>query len=1515
MKNRLNDDNDRLLTTLYILSMTSFSQFLNSFNPETKGKQFEVFVKRFLKNDPYWSSQVDQIWLWDEWPGRWGRDKGVDLIFKHKNGETWAVQAKCYSQNYEVTKSDVDKFLSESNRKQIDKRLLIASTDRLGENAIDAINNQHPKEVICFLFSDFEKAEFVYPDHISKLSTAKRKAPPTPRPHQLEAIDAADEGFKNNDRGQLIMACGTGKTFVSLWVKERISAQSTLVLVPSLSLLSQTLREWTFAAKESFEVLCVCSDESVGDQSDEDSILKSVKDLSFPVTTDSEKIKHFLKGRGNKVIFSTYQSSALIAESQSGTKSPALDLAIADEAHRCTGEESDHFTTILKDSLIKAKKRLFITSTSKRFKSNVKEKAEERGVEIFGMDDELVFGEVFYSLPFGEAIERELLTDYQVVIVGVDDPTISEWIENRELVKTDSGETMDSESLAAYIGLLKAIKDYDLKRIISFHRRIKSAEEFSLDLPSLFYHIPEKHLPKGKLLSDYVSGEMSSYKRNIKIKNLKELFEVDRGLLANVRCLSEGVDLPSLDGVAFIDPKDSEIDIVQAVGRAIRLSKDKKIGTIYLPVFLKEGNDVESALDSSIFKPVANVLKALKSHDDILSFELDQFRTNLGKKGKKYKIKGFRKIVFDLPKKLDASFSESLRTMIVEQTTESWFFLFGLLENYVDSVGDALVPTDYKVDGKYKLGNWVSTQRSRKENLTSEKIIKLESLEGWTWDLYAYLWNLGISGLKDYVNNNGHSLVPNDFVSIQGFKLGSWVSGIRSKKGKLTKKRLNEIELIDKWVWDVNYEKWEIGYSKLKIFIKDNGHSIVPRVKGIDEYNLRSWVSNQRTNYIKNKLTKKQIKRLESLKVWTWEPINYIWERNFTELIKYIDQNGTSLVKASHITDSKIKLGNWVSNLRIHKDRLRDDQIKRLETLIDWTWDVIESKWIEGKLNLIKYYKENGNALVPSDHICSNGYNLGSWVGNQRTNNKKDKLSKDKITFFESLNGWVWNKKDFLWEIGFNHLLNYIKEYGDSKVPEKFRNIEYFHLGMWVKNQRLMKDKMLPERISMFEELSGWSWDVLTDLWNQNYEDLKNYYKKYNTSFINSDYKTSNKKSLRMWASRQKNNPEKLSKERFNKLDSLDLWIWDIKDFQWDIGFEHLKEYIKTYGNAIVFHSHVCKDGYKLGSWVANQRRRQNRLTLEKFKRLEDLNEWVWGIVDSEFENKFSYLIEFYKTHGHYLVKQDYVCDDGYKLGTWISHIRLNRNTLPNELKSKFDHLEGWVWNAIKYKWELGIKSLKKFIEDNGHSHVKMNFTDIEGYNLGTFVANIRNRKKKLKKEQIDELNRIGFEWEKKFKDLWRKNLEEYKDYILQNETCHVPNNFISESDFNLGQWVSRTRQRKDKLSNDKIEILNEIGFIWDTQQYFFEQNLSRLKEFIKENGHAKVPAAYKTQDGYNLGSWISNIRLGNIKIGKLQKKALSEVGFLWDISQYILEHSINHNTKMEKVTTLLEKKVGNNLI
>jgi predicted helicase len=246
------------------------------------------------------------------------------------------------------------------------------------------------------------------------------------------------------------------------------------------------------------------------------------------------------------------------------------------------------------------------------------------------MNDEKSFGKRFHTLTFGEAIQRDLLTDYRVLIVGVDNERIKEWIENRLLVSTGTGLTIDAESLAGQIGLLKAIKDWDLRRLISFHGRVRRAKEFSEDIIQVGEWIDDDHRPSRSLWAEYVSGQMPTNARRQKLKRLTNVGKGEIGLLSNARCLSEDVDVPTLDGVAFIDPRSSEIDIIQSVGRAIRLSENKTMGTIVIPVFIEQADNAEEALEASDFKPIWDVLEALKSHDDRLSDELDQLRIELG---------------------------------------------------------------------------------------------------------------------------------------------------------------------------------------------------------------------------------------------------------------------------------------------------------------------------------------------------------------------------------------------------------------------------------------------------------------------------------------------------------------------------------------------------------------------------------------------------------------------------------------------------------------------------------------------------------------------------------------------------------------------------------------------------------------------------------------------------------------------------------------------------------------------
>lgn len=1192
-----------------------FSDFYNSLdtNALKRGRQFERFVKWFLQTDPEWSTQVDKVWLWDEYPERWGIDCGIDLVFRHKNGNIWAVQAKCYSAEYHITKDDVDKFLSESNRRHITHRLLIATTDRIGNNARQVCEAQE-KPVVRFLLSDFERAALEYPANFGELAQAKRKEPPTPYDHQNEARAAVVSGLQTSDRGQLIMACGTGKTFVTLWIKEHLNSQLTLVLVPSLGLLSQLLREWTFAATTPFEWLCVCSDQTVTKGNDE--AIHSVTDLPFRVTSDANEVKLFLRGAGNRVVFSTYQSSAVIAAAQADPATPAFDFAVADEAHRCAGKVGNDFTTILDNAQIRSTKRLFATATPRTYSSKVKKAAEDRGVEVVGMDNAAQFGEVLYALPFGKAIENKLLTDYRVVIIGVDNPTIAQWIATRELVTTDTGIETDSESLAAQIGLLKAIKDYDLKRIISFHSRVNRAEAFTNEIRKITEWISDEHRPSGTLHTDFISGNMPTNKRKIKLDCLKTLTADERGVLSNARCLSEGVDVPSLDGVAFIDPRSSQVDIIQAVGRAIRLSADKKIGTIVLPVFIAAGQNAEDTIEASNFKPIWDVLNALKAHDDVLNCELDQIRTELGRKpGTGVRTGGLPKIIIDLPNTVDAAFGNALRSYMVEQVTAPWNFWFGLLEAFAEHEGHCSPPALYKTSDGYRLGNWVSFQRVRKNYLLSERKARLEALPGWSWDALSDKWELGFRSVKEYAEREGHAKVPIKYKTVDGYRVGGWVVLQRTTKDNLSLERRVRLEELPGWSWDLLSDQWEDAFCHLNEFVEINGHTKVPQsYKTADGYRLGAWVSKQRAK--KESISLERKVQLEAFSDWCWAEKSVCerkqWGEWFNLLKEFVDREGHCLPPAQYKTADGYGLGSWVSSQRAKKDSISPERKAQLEELPSWSWDPFVDKWEEGFRCVKEFADREGHAKVPDDYQTLEGYQLGGWVCTQRI--KKNKLSLKLKARLEALPGWSWDPLSDVWEDSFSRLKEFADREGHTRVPHSYISADETRLGYWVATQRYKKGKMAPDRKARLDVLPGWSWDALSDKWEEGFHNLRKFAYREGHSNAPSDYKTPDGYSLGQWVSIQRQKKDRMSPERKARLEELPGWSWDPLSNMWEEGFRRLKEFVDKEGHAKVPQNYKTTEGYGVGAWASKQRAKQSNMSPERKSRLEALPGWVWRV-------------------------------------------------------------------------------------------------------------------------------------------------------------------------------------------------------------------------------------------------------------------------------------------------------------
>jgi superfamily II DNA or RNA helicase len=637
------------------------------------------------------------------------------------------------------------------------------------------------------------------------------------------------------------------------------------------------------------------------------------------------------------VVFCTYQSSQLIADAQIDAEVPTFDLAIADEAHRCAGKADAGFATILDGEKIRASKRLFTTATPRYFGKAIKDASKAADLAVIGMDDETVFGPVIHQLTFGQAIQDELLNDYQVVIVGVDEPMVKQWIDNYEIVATNPDETTDARTLAAKIGMLKAVRDYDLKRVISFHSRVSGAKKFSEELTEVADLIEPANRPDGTFLSDYVSGEMKAGDRKDKIDKLKELEGYDRGILTNAKCLAEGVDVPSLDGVAFIDPKGSQVEIIQAVGRAIRKVRGAAIqtkGTVVIPVFIEDGEDLEETIEESNFKPVWDVLKALRAHDEVLADTLDQYRTNMAKSASQSRETISDKIIFDLPANVDAEFSAALRTVLVEASTASWEFWLGLLVQFKEAEGHWRVPHGFKLDG-YNLRSWVNNQRSNKERLSTERKQRLDDL-GFVWDVLEEAWEEGFRKLVQFKEAEGHCRVPRRFKLDVG--LATWVGTQRSKIESLSTERKQRLDDLG-FVWDVLEEAWEEGFSKLVQFKEAEGHCRVLEGFKLDGVGLGSWIRTQRAN--KENLSTERKQRLDDLG-FAWDPYAEAWEEGFSKLVQFKEAEGHCRVPHGFKLDG-ISLGNWIRTQRANKENLSTERKQLLDDL-GFAWDASKDR-------------------------------------------------------------------------------------------------------------------------------------------------------------------------------------------------------------------------------------------------------------------------------------------------------------------------------------------------------------------------------------------------------------------------------------------------------------------------------------------------------------------------------------------------------------------------------------------
>lgn len=1049
---------------------SNFTKLIQSFDEDAlrRGKQFEKAVKYLLQNDPKHKRKYKHVWLWDEFPERTGPDIGIDLVAKGHDNSLCAIQAKCFDPGRQIPKSEIDSFISAASPRKYAHRMLVATTDGLSVNARKTLRDNH---VTLVLRSSLELLESFWPETFLSLGATRTISKYVPRTHQTQAINDVSAGLQTASRGQLIMACGTGKTLTALWITELLDSSCTLVLVPSLSLLSQTLSEWTTHANTQWSYLCVCSDETVN--KNDDMPISNVDDLPFEVTTKPADIAKFLKTRGRKIVFSTYQSSAQVAKAQklAGKK---FDLTIADEAHRLTGKNDAEFATVLDPKKIPTKKLLFMTATPRTYTPAIKQTASDRGVEISSMDDEKVFGKELHKLSFGQAIEQDLLTDYRVVIVGVTDPQVQELIERRELVSVGGKVETDARTLAAHIGLAKAVKDYDLKKTISFHGRIKTATAFAKDFPKIVEWMPDDHKPSGTFWADTITGAMNSSERRILLDKLKADIPNQHSLLSNARCLTEGIDVPALDAVAFIDPRSSQVDIIQAVGRAIRRSSNKTLGTIVLPVLIPADVDVETAVEDSAFKPIWGIVNALRAHDEKLANELDELRTNLGR-DKRWRLTLPPKLVIDLPIQIDdlhLDFAAKLSLKVVENTTKSWNFWFGLLQAFIKEKGHCRVQ-DKEIFNGHALGTWVTKQRMsyKRRTLSVNFVEQLNSIFGWSWDLRANAWFVMYDALDNFQKQHKTLKIPLK-LQINGRSLSTWVEKQRSKyfRNILDLQKAALLQQLEGWSWQPRDDSWMVQYRKLLAYAKENGHCRAP-----SKSELQRWSAKQRG---RKSLTQDQRQLLEKIEGWTWDPYDFRWEERFAELQTFFKQNGHIVIPQR---GPRGQLGAWLTSQRVQAKRKKIplDHLRRLEAIDGWNVKTPEQIWNE-RFDELKFLTKQLGHLPNQGDLASTGNNqLYSWINTQKQFRKRGKLSKNREKLLKSIPGWNWGYEQTDWDLRLEELRAATKRLGRAPRSRDLQSPNQRKLLNWMTMQRQehRAGALSPEKVKKLQQIKGWEWN------------------------------------------------------------------------------------------------------------------------------------------------------------------------------------------------------------------------------------------------------------------------------------------------------------------------------------------------------------------------------------------------------------------------------------------------------
>jgi len=606
-----------------------------------KGNAFEEFTYAYfkIKNNFY---QIAEIYPYKMVPQKYKdkyrlamRDSGVDGLIIRKDGTAVAYQSKFRSHRASPSYEELTKFWSEG--RYCDYCCTVANSYSLTN-----LSDKHEQNMKILVYDFFALSVSFFNElfNLTNNSNISKTDLNEPYEYQKKIISEVISKFRYEERGKIIAACGTGKTLTALWIAEQMDIEIVLFLAPSISLIKQTLEVWSNQAKLSFSYICICSDNTVSENVENDESDISISELGIPVSTNEKDISNFFKidNVRRKYIFSTYQSTEKVASAIKRAKI-IIDLTIFDEAHRTAGLRSS-FSLALENQYVPSKKRLFMTATERIVRPILLRKAQNNGEVIFSMDDESVYGSLFSKYNFGDAIKDETIADYQIIIAGVKEKDVFSYIkENKDISVKDMNEEekrTKAQSLYAKILIAKSMSQFSIKKVISFHSTIKRARDFTIKnsneiyLKTIIYDF-NPNIPNDSLYLNHISCNIDSGERARILETFKSN---DYSIVSNAKCLTEGVDVPLIDSIYFVDKKSSLVDIVQACGRALRTQKGiKKTAYFIIPILIPDKTISSDIFNLDSFETVYNIIQSLRDQDNRLADWIDKLNKKLVRGG------------------------------------------------------------------------------------------------------------------------------------------------------------------------------------------------------------------------------------------------------------------------------------------------------------------------------------------------------------------------------------------------------------------------------------------------------------------------------------------------------------------------------------------------------------------------------------------------------------------------------------------------------------------------------------------------------------------------------------------------------------------------------------------------------------------------------------------------------------------------------------------------------------------